>query len=99
MFSPKTPTEEEKFSFDFAGLLAVGETLTGTPTVTSHVIRGTDPSPGSMISGTATISGTKVTQKIIGGVEGVIYCIKCQVDTSAAQKLELTGDLLVREPC
>lgn len=98
MFDPKTPTERESFAFDFEGLVATGETLDNA-SVTVHVIRGEDPAASSMVGGAPVINGTKVSILLINGVNGVIYCVKCQVNTSAGQRLELTSDLLVREPC
>lgn len=75
-------------TFDFASLLAVGETLSAAA-VTATVYSGTDSSPSSLISGSASISGTKVTQKITAGTAGVVYQLSCAVTTSTGQTLKL----------
>lgn len=80
--------------FDFISRLAVSETLS-TASVTATVYSGTDASPSAIISGSASISGTKVTQKLTGGVLGVAYLIVCTVTTSAGQTLLLQGFLTI----
>jgi hypothetical protein len=80
--------------FDFISRLAVAETLS-TASVTAVVYSGTDASPSSIISGSAAISGTKVTQKITGGTLGVTYLVTCTVTTSAGQTLLLQGFLTI----
>lgn len=86
--------ETKKYEFDFASMLAVGETIS-TQTCTATVYSGTDASPSSIISGSATASGTVVTQAITAGVLGVIYEITCTITTSASQTLVLTGFLSI----
>ena len=83
--------------FDFISLLAIGETLS-TASVAATVYSGTDASPSSIISGSASISGTKVTQLITGGTLGVTYSLVCTVTTSASQTLTLMGFLAVVPP-
>lgn len=80
--------------FDFISRLAVSETLS-TASVAATVYSGTDASPSSVVSGSASISGTKVTQKLTGGVLGVTYLIVCTVTTSAGQTLLLQGFLTI----
>lgn len=70
--------------FDFTSTLAVGETIS-TKSVTATVYSGTDATPAAVISGSATSSGTIVSQKITGGALGVIYELLCQITTSAGQ--------------
>lgn len=80
--------------FDFLTSLAVGETIS-TKTVTATVYSGTDATPSAIVSGSATSSGSIVSQKITGGVLGVIYELLCQVTTSAGQTLQLSSYLAV----
>lgn len=91
---PKYLAETAKYEFDFAGLLASAETIS-TQSVTAIVHSGTDPSPSSIVSGSASASGTVVTQAITGGVLGVIYELTCTITTSASQTLVLTGYLAI----
>lgn len=93
-FPPKLSGEVYNVTFDFTSRLAVGETIS-TQTVAASVYSGTDSSPSSLISGSASASGAVVTQKITGGTIGVIYELKCTVTTSASQTLVLAGLLAV----
>lgn len=90
----KPSGETRKQVFDFISLLAVSETIS-TTTVTAVVYSGTDASPSSLISGSAAISGTKVTQTLTAGTAGVTYLLTCTVTTSASQTLQLSGFLTV----
>lgn len=86
--------ETAKYDFDFASLLASGETIS-TQVCTATVYSGTDASPSSVINGSATASGTVVTQSLTAGTLGVIYEITCTITTSASQTLALTGYLSI----
>lgn len=77
-------------TFDFLSQLAQGETLSAAA-VTCAVYSGTDANPSALVSGVATISGSQVTQKIAGGLLGVLYELTCSVTTSAGQTLKQTG--------
>ena len=90
----KIATEVKNLTFDFASLLAASETIS-TKVVTAAVYSGTDASPSSIISGSATSSGTVVTQLITGGTLGVIYELTCTITTSASQTLVLVGYMAV----
>ena len=80
--------------FDFASRLALAETLS-TAAVTATVYAGTDASPSAIVSGSASISGAQVTQKLTAGTEGVTYLLACSVTTSAGQTLKLYAFLTV----
>lgn len=79
---------------DFAALVDVGVTLSA-PVVTATVYSGTDASPSSIISGSASVSGTIVSQKITAGTEGVTYTLVWQATSSDGQTLIMTGFLVV----
>ncbi len=80
--------------FDFTSRLALAETLS-TAAVTATVYAGTDASPSAIVSGSASIAGTQVTQKLTAGTEGVTYLLACSVTTSAGQTLKLYAFLTV----
>lgn len=86
-------------TFDFTSDLAVGETIS-SQSVTASVWSGTDSLPSDIISGAATVSGAIVTQKIDGGVTGVIYELLCTATTSLGQTLQQIGFLSIvpKEP-
>lgn len=91
-FPPKITGTTIILKADFAALIDVGVTLSA-PVVTATVYTGTDASPSSIISGSASVSGSIVSQKITAGTEGVVYALKWQVTTSDSQTLQMTGFL------
>lgn len=94
-FSAKRPTEVETFAADFARLLGTGETLSSSSCKIVLADDATETDIGTMKSGSASINGTKVNQKITGGTDGSRYTLIFQAVTSAGQTLELTRDLPV----
>lgn len=90
----KPSAETRKQVFDFISALAVGETIS-TASTAAVVYSGTDASPSSIISGAASISGTKVTQTLTAGTSGVTYLVTCTITTSLSQTLTLQGYLTV----
>lgn len=94
VFDPKTDGETVTLTFNFLSRMAAGETIS-TQIVAASVYSGVDGSPSSIVSGSASASGQSVTQKITGGVVGVIYQLLCTITTSAGQTLELAGFLAV----
>ena len=79
--------------FDFTALLTSGTTISSA-TLTASVYSGVDPTM-AIFSGTPTISGSVVLQKITGGVPGTVYSILCTAVTSDGQTPELQGFLAV----
>lgn len=79
VFDPKDPEEVIPVAFDFSKLAI---TTISAPVVTATRHDGAaDASPSAILSGSAVISGTTVVQKIIGGVSGCTYALRCRVDT------------------
>ena len=91
---PKFQGASQNVSFNFASNLAIGETITGQY-VTASVFSGTDPAPGSILSGLATSAGSTVTQRVTGGTPGTIYELLCTAVTSSGQILQLSAYLAV----
>lgn len=91
---PKLAGEIVNVTFDFSSRLGIGETIS-TQTVTATVYSGTDASPSAIISGSASVSGAVVTQKLTGGVLGVLYKLLCAVTTSAGQTLQVAAFLAI----
>lgn len=94
IFDVKTTASSRKVSFEFGQDLATGETISSA-SVTATVHSGTDASPSSVVSGSATISGSKVTQLITAGTLGVTYVLSCSAATSASQTLVQQGYLTI----
>jgi hypothetical protein len=77
----KLESESYLLAVDFLSDLRPGETIIGASTnVTVSV--GVDPNPLAMLSGSASISGSITSQRLIGGVPGVIYTIWSAIKTS-----------------
>lgn len=94
ILGPKYAAETRTETFDFTSRLALAETLS-TASVTATVYSGTDASPSALVSGSAGISGAKVTQLITAGTVGVTYMLSCSVTTSTGQTLVLKGYMTV----
>lgn len=92
-FDPKDPAETVTLAFEFAA-------LTDTPsapevTVTRHA--GTaDASPSAILSGSPTVSGTKILQDVTAGTAGADYLLRCQVSAPDGSVYVLAGVLPVR---
>ena len=88
----KLSSEHLDFQVDFCSRLDIGETI-ATAAASIEVFSGVDPTPSAMLSGSPTFSQSIVTQKIIGGVPGVIYELFVAIRTSRSnipiQKVKL----------
>ena len=96
-FSYKLTTENEQFTFDFSPVLGSTETISSA-TCTVTVKEGTDPTPSSIKVGSPSISGTKVTQRISAGLDGVIYRLETSATTSLSNVYTIVADLQVISP-
>lgn len=88
--------ESEEFSIDIDVLsrLALGETV-ATAASNMSVASGVDATPTTMLSGLPSISGSIVSQKVIGGSPGVIYKLSTSIRTSLNNILVLESKLAV----
>jgi hypothetical protein len=96
-FSYKITTENEQFTFDFSPIMASSETISSA-SCTIEVKEGTDPSPNSIKVGSPSINGQLVSQRISGGLDGVIYRIEMSVTTSLTNVYTIVADLPVLAP-
>lgn len=81
MEQSKGTAEVVDLEADFLSQLILGETvLAASCSVVVH--SGEDPNPSAMLSGVPSIAGSIVTQKIQGGVAGVIYTVSFAIRTS-----------------
>jgi hypothetical protein len=91
-FDPIDPGESEILGFDFADVLATGE----TPSSTSWAIQtsvGTDSSASSRLIGSASVVGTISQQRVGNCLAGVKYTLVASVVTSAGNTLSLWSHL------
>lgn len=95
-FSEKDDDEIYTVGFDFAALLAAGETIIAV----TFAIRASgtpDASSATMLSGGPSINGSVVKHLVIGGLPGIIYRISATVITSSGHKYVESADLAVVE--
>ena len=90
MLSSKDPGETITVTFDYTALT----TSVTAPTVMCTMASGiVDASPSALLSGSPQISGAKVLQKIVGGLNGANYDLKC-VATAADSSIYALADVL-----
>ncbi|MBI3157600.1 MAG: hypothetical protein HYZ20_19645 [Burkholderiales bacterium] len=92
-FSPKDPSEVLDLGFDFASLTAAP--LSPVVTIARHA-GADDPAPEAVLSGAPNVSGATVIQRVLGGVAGTDYVLRCQVQDATGQIYVLSGVLPVR---
>lgn len=88
-FSAKDPTESIVVTFDYTALL----TAISTASVSIAVDDGNDANAAAMLSGAPSIVGTKVLQRVINGVDGCTYRLRCTV-TKADGSIYVIGNTL-----
>jgi hypothetical protein len=93
-FQPKLVGETLPYVFDFVSRMGVSDIIFGSSVVVT-VYSGVDPVPNAMVYGGASNSGTQVTQKLMGGVAGVVYQVMCTMVTSSGLTFQLFGLLAV----
>lgn len=92
-FAPKDPDETITVAFEFAALTSTPS----SPTVTAARHAGTaDEAPSAILSGSPTVSGSKVFQDIIAGTAGTDYLLRCQISAPDGSVYVLAGVLPVR---
>lgn len=86
---PKHPDESKVYDFDFANILADGETLSGTPIVD-------EIDSADLTIGTPQIVGSTVQARISGGSENTLYYVQCSCGSSVVGTTHvITGRLKV----
>ena len=95
IFDAKAVQELQPYTVNFSDRLQFGESINGA-SVSITVFAGTDPSPSSMISGTATYDSLgNVTQVLTGGLAGVVYNVTYIVTGTASHNYVKVGQLAV----
>lgn len=103
-FTPYWSTEDDGATFELAFILATGETMTEitefdlTPEGPSGV---TDPDPSARILGTATITGTQVSQRFgnwQADINQILYRVNMSCVTSLGNTLSVYAYVYVNAP-
>ncbi len=95
-FDPANSTEDEVYSLDFVNELASGESLLSITSIDLTVFQGTDADPSSHLSGTPSISGTVVSQRLTSLTSGVTYTLAMTVLTNQTNTLTLFSRVACR---
>ena len=90
---PKDPAEIITIEFDFAGLSAA----VLNPQISIAPVQGADdPGAAAMLSGALSLSGTEVRQRVIAGLDGTSYELRCIADTPDGSRYVIAGLLPVQ---
>lgn len=81
-FDTKDPGEDVTVEFDFT-LLGVPV----SPVIEIEVLEGADATPEAIRLGSPAIIGSKVYQRITGGVDEVEYALRCWANVGADRPL------------
>ena len=76
--------EEKPAAFDFSGEGISGSIVSAVVTVS--LASGTDPDFADVVSGSATIDGETVVQKVVYQVPNAVYLLQCTATDSAGFK-------------
>lgn len=93
----KQPGELINLAIDFSNLLSSGDTLTGTPTVSSAIFGSSSSSDLTITNVALSSDSTQITMKVSGGTDGAGYIITAECETVNGETLEADGLLMVRE--
>jgi hypothetical protein len=91
----KTPYEKRKYSMSFSSLMATAETINSISSVSQEYLGGSTSTDLTLTS--EVISGQTVEVWIEGGEDRRRYHIVFKIVTSAGQKLEGEGTLIIKE--
>ncbi len=95
-FDPANSTESEVYSLDFVNELATSESLLSVSSVGFTVFQGADADPSSHLSGSPSISGTIVSQRLITLTSGVTYTLSFTVLTNQSNTITLFSRVACR---
>lgn len=88
----KDPAEIVTVTFDFSGVA----TACAAPVVSISVIAGRDDAGSAgMLSGAPQIDGTSVLQRLIGGIDGNTYKLRCQIDDADGERFVVADTVVV----
>lgn len=96
--SPKDPDETVTLKMNFSPEMDDDEAISAQrcEVEVTRGGRGSDDSPEDMRSGSASLSGTTVSQKLTGGVDDTYYKIRFEADTDAGHTYIATAILPVK---
>ena len=93
---PKDAEEKIPFVFNFQPDMETSESISSA-LLTVAVVAGADGNPAAMLDGASSIVGGLVRQRIMGGITGNTYRVRCKVTLSSGNVFVLAGLLPIRE--
>jgi hypothetical protein len=81
----KQPAETRKLEFDASKSLVTGDSILS---VAAAMWDGDTDVSATMISGSSTISGTKIYTTITGGTDGTTYWLRLRITTTLGEIIE-----------
>jgi hypothetical protein len=94
VWKPKDPAESLVITWDFSTISGV--TAVSAPVPAVSVLKGSDANPATMLSGSPSIQGAKVLQRIVGGISGCVYEMRCQADAQDGNRYVISEELPVQ---
>lgn len=94
-FSQKAPDEIWIVGIDFSPQLASGATIASCAVTIATALGSTDPNPSAVLSGSASLSGTVVSQLVHAGLSGQTYILFFDATCSNGEVLEAQASLSV----
>ncbi len=93
-FSSKDPSEIVTVAFDFAQLTVTPS----NPNVVISVAKGeADPAVNAMLEGSPGVSGSRILQRVINGIDKNVYELKCSIDAPDGSHYVISAYLPIYE--
>lgn len=96
-FDSKDPGERVLIAFDFGRNFAAVSAVPAPVVTVARLSGAADADPSLMMDGAPTISGARVMQWVVGGVDGARYLFGCQAEDADGWVLVEAGTLTVRK--
>ena len=95
-FDPKRIDEDIVVTFEFANVLGAGVGISTQVCTAQHFKGPADAAPENVISGSASATGTEVSQLLVDGTDGTTYAIVCKITTDETPPQKLHGVGLIQ---
>ena len=97
-FSPKRVAEKITYGFDFINVINSGEAISSS-SWTIMAVRPSTVATTDMLTGSATVEGTKTFHRIQSGTHNTIYCITAEIITDLGNVYAENALLNVTDDC
>ena len=94
-FDPKRASALEVFSINFVRRLPAGDPIASALPVVVEVKKGPGPASSLILDGAATVSGTKVLQRVDAGAKDTVYLLTYTAVTASGARIPVVAELEV----